>query len=293
VTVEAPWALILFGGARSIAAADAQANRDGCRTALELGEAVLLRGGTALDAVEAAVVALETDATFNAGYGAVLNADGIVQLDAAIMTGEDLAVGAVGALEGVRHPVRVARRLLAETPSLLVGQGAAAFALGDGAPAPEPEAKPARRLVTAPSGDTVGCIALDVAGRMAVALSTGGLEGKAPGRVGDTPLPGCGFYVDDLIGGVAVSGDGDAIARTMLAARVMAGLETRPPQAAAEQALAHLGRVGGEGGVIVLDRLGRFGCAHTSEHFAVALSSSRFPSQTALKQDELKAFTHG
>ena len=142
--------------------------------------------------------------------------------------------------------------------------------------------------------DTVGCVALDSGGRMAVGLSTGGLDGKMPGRVGDTPLPGCGFYVDDEAGGVALSGDGDNIARTLLAARVMTELRNSSAQAAAEKALTCLSRVGGEAGAIVLDRNGRFGCAHNSEHFAVALASSTLRPRAAIDQDELREImTHG
>lgn len=287
---ERPWALILHGGARTIAPDEAAAHRTGCLAAVEAGEAVLSSHGDALDAVEAVVRVLEADETFNAGQGAALNAEGVAELDAAVMTGADLAVGAVAALQGVRHPVSVARRLLAERETLLAGQGARRFALRQGLADRDVTAAEASRR--RPPGDTVGCVVLDQLGRMAVGLSTGGLAGKAPGRLGDTPLPGCGFYVDDLVGGVALSGDGEAIARTMLAARIMLGMADQSPQSAARSALAQLERVGGEAGAIVLDRTGRFGCAHTSEHFAVGFASHRAAPRAALHQSELKDLIH-
>jgi isoaspartyl peptidase/L-asparaginase-like protein (Ntn-hydrolase superfamily) len=280
------WALILHGGARTIAPGDADANRAGCLAAAEVGAAMLRDGGSAEAAVEAVIRVLESDATFNAGHGAVANADGVVQLDAAIMRGKDLAIGAVGALEGVLHPISVARRLLDETPALLVGDGARAFA----ARSPEPQASPPASRTPAAGGDTVGCIALDRDGHLAAGLSTGGLEGKMPGRLGDTPLPGCGFYADDRTGAVALSGDGDSILRVLLAARVMAGLEGSSPQIAAEAGLTHLSRVGGDAGAIVLDPAGGFGCAHTSKHFAVAFASNRLAPRAILNQDEWEPF---
>lgn len=276
-----PWAIIVHGGARTIAPQDAAANRAGCLTAAEVGAAILSFGGSAEAAVEAAIRALEDDPTFNAGAGAVLNSEGVVQLDAAIMRGGDLAIGAVGALEGVRHPISVARRLLDQTAGLLVGEGARAFADR------EPDTPLTPGPATADSGDTVGCVALDQSGAMAVGLSTGGLQGKMPGRVGDSPLPGCGFYVDDGVGGVALSGDGDAIARVLLASQIMRELETAPPTQAARAGLQKLDRVGGEAGAIVLDPSGRIGCAHTSEHFAVAYAAHDRAPRAVLHQDEL------
>lgn len=281
---DAIWTVIVHGGARTISAEDAAANRSGCLKAAQAGAAILSAGGSAVAAVEAAVRRLESDPTFNAGTGAVLNADGVVQLDAALMRGADLAIGAVGALEGVAHPISVARRLLDETAGLLVGEGARAFA------DLEPEAAPiASAPAIADSGDTVGCIALDQSGALAVGLSTGGLQGKMPGRVGDSPLPGCGFYADDAVGAVALSGDGDAIARVLLAAQIMRDLETSPPPRAARSGLQKLQRVGGEAGAIVLDPQGRMGCAHTSDHFAVAFAAHDRAPRAILHQDELES----
>jgi beta-aspartyl-peptidase (threonine type) len=245
-----------------------------------------------VDAVEAAIRILESDSTFNAGYGSDLNADGEVEMDAALMGGSNLAIGAVAAIQGVRHPISVARQMLGEPPTLLVGEGARRFAAAQGVELCEPEAlipaRPDGPVEKTHDHDTVGCVALDSSGRIAAGTSTGGLDETLPGRVGDSPLPGCGFYADEQVGGVAFSGDGECIARTLLAARVMQALEGgQPPQAAAEASLTHLARVGGEAGGIVLDRLGRVGWAHNSSHFAVAwVTDSMGAPLVRLRQDE-------
>jgi beta-aspartyl-peptidase (threonine type) len=280
------WAVIVHGGAKTIPADENHPNRSGCLHAVFAARARLAANQSAIDAVEAAVRALEDDPCFNAGFGSVLNAAGEVEADAAIMDGDSLAIGAVGAIQGVRHPISAARSLLLETPTLLVGPAARNYAAAHGA-----EMTPAVGPVSTISpigGDTVGCIALDQHGQIAVGLSTGGLEGKAPGRVGDSPLPGCGFYADSRIGGVAFSGDGESIARTVLAARAMSGLDHAGPQVAVEQALLALERVGGEAGGIALDVTGRFGCAHTSANFAVALASDRLQPRAAIHSRDLQ-----
>ncbi|MFH5923017.1 isoaspartyl peptidase/L-asparaginase family protein [Roseomonas xinghualingensis] len=279
------WALVLHGGAKEIAPEKEQANRAGCLDALAAGAALLRSGGSALDAVEAAIRVLEDDPTFNAGRGSVRNTDGEVEMDAAIMDGATLDVGGVAAIREVRHPISVARLMLRETPTLLVAEGARRFAAAHGAETWDP----AHLAESAgESGhDTVGCIALDMRGNLAAGTSTGGLEGSLPGRVGDSPLPGCGLYAENALGAVAFSGDGESITRGMLAARVMQSLEAQPPQAAIEAALARLGRTGGEAGGIVLDRAGRIGWAHNSTHFAVAMVTSEDEMLRAyLRKDE-------
>jgi beta-aspartyl-peptidase (threonine type) len=287
------WALIVHGGAKEIAPEQEEANRRGCLDALAAGRVILAQGGSAVEAVEAAIRILESDATFNAGYGSDLNADGEVEMDAALMDGSSLALGAVAAIQGVRHPISVARRMLTEPPTLLVSEGARRFAAAHGAELCEPgELIPPRRdgpeEEKTHDHDTVGCVALDSTGRIAAGTSTGGLDDTLPGRVGDSPLPGCGFYADDQVGGVAFSGDGECIARTLLAARVMQVLEGgQPPQAALEASLTHLERVGGEAGGIVLDHLGRVGWAHNSSNFAVAwITDSMGAPSVRLRQDE-------
>jgi beta-aspartyl-peptidase (threonine type) len=270
------WRLILHGGAKDIPPDREAANRDGCLEAAAAGAAVLKAGGSALRAVEASLRVLEDDPTFNAGYGSDQNAAGEVEMDAALMDGRTLDIGAVAAITGVRHPISVARLLLREGPTLLVAEGARLFAAEAGAELCEPEDMIVKSELAA-SHDTVGCVALDGSGNIAAGTSTGGLSGTMVGRVGDSPLPGCGFYAENGVGGVAFSGDGESISRTLLAAAVMQELGAEMPDEAVERALLRLDRVGGEAGGIVLDRRGRFGWAHNSTHFPVAWATSDAP----------------
>ncbi|WP_073132202.1 isoaspartyl peptidase/L-asparaginase family protein [Muricoccus roseus] len=265
------WALVLHGGAKAIPPERAEAKREGCRAALRVGASILRGGGTALDAVEATIRILEDDAISNAGRGSARRPGGETEMDAAMMDGATLDLGGVAALRGVRHPVSVARLMLREAPTLLVAEGARHFAEMHGAELDESADLP---MLGDAGHDTVGCVALDGHGHLAAGTSTGGLEGSMAGRVGDSALPGCGLYADDLMGAVAFSGDGENIARTLLAARVMQALEEGSPQAAAELAMARLRRVGGEAGGIVLDRAGHVGWAHNSPHFAVGIATS-------------------
>ncbi|WP_137787815.1 isoaspartyl peptidase/L-asparaginase family protein [Sphingomonas sp. 3P27F8] len=289
---EAGWAIIVHGGARTIPTERHGANRDGCRAAAAAGVDLLRDGASALDAVELAVRSLEDDVAFNAGRGAVPTAAGHVELDAAIMDGSTLDIGAVAALQDIANPVLVARMLLGEPAVLLVGEGARAFAVERGIAVTDVFA------VHAPGGcadhDTVGAVAIDRQGRIAVATSTGGLPGQIPGRVGDAPIPGCGFYADDHAGGVAISGDGEKILRVTLASRVIEQLYRHPAQSAVTTALGALARVGGEAGLIALDVEGRFGVAHNSDHFAVAMAADWLPEPIAgIHRDEFKDIIHG
>jgi beta-aspartyl-peptidase (threonine type) len=270
----AGWAVVLHGGCKPIKASEAAANRDGCRQALAQAVAVLRGGGCATEAVEAAVRALEADPTFNAGRGSVPNAEGEIEVDAALMDGETLALGGVCAAPGLLHPISVARAMLPEDATLLAGEGALRFAAERGlaeqvTPGEGPQGQ---------GCDTVGCVALDSSGRISAGTSTGGLGGAAPGRVGDSPLPGCGVYADSRVGGVSASGVGESISRTLLGARVVMALEEgATPHAAVERALARLQRVGGDAGLICLDAAGRLGWAHSGDQFAVAWASSTEP----------------
>jgi beta-aspartyl-peptidase (threonine type) len=265
------WAIIVHGGAKEIAPDKEQANRDGCLRAVDAGRAVLEGGGSAVDAVEAAIRVLEDDATFNAGYGSDVNTDGVVQMDAAIMDGSNFDLGAVAAIEGVRHPISVAKRLLREPPVLLASDGARRFAAEHKLELCAAEALIAPDKSGAHEHDTVGCVALDRHGHIAAGTSTGGLEETLPGRVGDSPMPGCGLYADDELGGVSLSGDGETIARMALAMRIMHGFGEQEPEEAIEAALRRLERIDGEAGAIVIDAHGRIGWMHNSEHFAVAM----------------------
>lgn len=283
-SVSAPaWTIIVHGGAKAIAPGQEEAHRSGCLLALGAGQAILEAGGGAVDAVEAAIRALEDDPTFNAGYGSVLNDQGKVECDAAIMDGQALDVGAVAAVSTLRHPISVAAAMLRERPALLVGQGADSFARAhDGE-----MCEPGDLVVERPDDvgcDTVGCVARDIRGHLAAGTSTGGLRGCHQGRVGDSPLPGCGLYADDAIGAVSLSGHGESLIRTALAARLIHGLEAAPPGPAIEAALTRLARVGGDAGLIVIDAEGRLDWGHNSPQFAVAHARTGTPARAFIQR---------
>jgi len=291
------WALVVHGGAKTIDPALFARNRQGCLAAVEAGATVLACGGSAVAAAEAAVLRLEDDPVFNAGYGSVLNADGDVEMDAAMMDGRDLAFGGVAGVRRIRNPVRVARAMLPELPVLLAGRGAERFAEAHGVALCDPAEMVSREALASENvraHDTVGCVVVDGEGHVAAATSTGGLRGKLPGRIGDSPVPGCGLYADDALGAAAFSGDGESILRTMLAARVMQALGSGSAGPAAICAIDQLGRVGGEAGAIVVDREGSIGIAHNSDHFALGLHASDFAApRAAIHRDELKDVLDG
>ncbi len=283
------WSIIVHGGAKEIEPDKEEANRRGCRAAAEAGREILQAGGSAIDAVEAAIRVLEDDPTFNAGFGSDLNSDGEVEMCSAIMDGATLDVGGVAVIKGVRHPISVAKLMLREDTILIAGDGARRFAEGKGAELADPAAlvSPEQANGRAEKHDTVGAVALDQAGNVAAGTSTGGLDGSPPGRVGDSPQPGCGYYAENEIGAVAYTGDGEEIARLMLAARTMRNLESERPDDAVQSALSQLARVGGEAGGIAVDRHGRIGWAHNSPHMAVAKASSERPEpRVYLRKDE-------
>lgn len=276
-------ALILHGGAGA-APEETEQHRVGCRQALLAGWALLAEGGSAVDAVEVAVRAMESNPLFNAGYGGVLTSAGTVELDASIMEGGRLRAGAVGAVSGVRHPIALARLLLEEDRHvLLVGEGALAFARERGSPLCRPEELITerqrkrleawrRRPVEMGAGGTVGAVAIDRHGVVAAATSTGGMVGKSPGRVGDSALIGCGTYADNRLGGASATGNGEAIIRAVLAKSALEILrELDDPEVAAQVAMDVLREDGrGDGGVILLDWRGRVGYAHTTPFMPVA-----------------------
>jgi beta-aspartyl-peptidase (threonine type) len=266
------WALIIHGGAKEIAPEEEESNRQGLASAIEAGRRVLAGGGSALDACEAAVRVLEERSVFNAGRGSEPTPDGAIEMCSSVMDGATLDIGGVAAVRGVCHPVSVARSLLSEREILLAGEGGRQFAEASGAElcTSEELLTPEQEEALAEAHDTVGAVAMDAAGNIVAATSTGGLEGQKPGRVGDSPMPGCGYYADNLVGGVALSGHGEAIARLMLASRIIHRMEEAGPEPAIAQALALMERTGGDAGGIAIDRRGRIGWAHNSPHFAVA-----------------------
>jgi len=291
-------AIIVHGGAWDIPAELHEAHRQGTRRAVEAGWALLEAGGAAMDAVEAAIVIMEDDETFDAGRGSFLNADGQVELDAGCMDGAELQVGAVASVQFIRNPIRLARAVMEKSEHvLLAGQGAQRFAQRMGFPSCEltdlavpREFERWQKLLydrtysarqsfsqTVPTverglADTVGCVALDQAGHLAAGTSTGGTPNKMPGRVGDVPMVGCGFYADDELGGASCTGWGESIAKVLLARLALHQVQQLGnPQAAARAAIQVLTeRVNGLGGVILLAADGRPGWHHNTPRMALA-----------------------
>lgn len=285
------WALIIHGGAKEIEPDEEAENRAGLREAVAAGRHVLEAGGRAVDAVEASIRILEALPVFNAGYGSTLNSAGEVEMCSAIMDGRTLDIGAVGAIKGVRHPISVARTMLPQDPILLAGEGAFMFARDHHLELCDPA-----ELITQKQKeeqDTVGAVALDQYGHLAAGTSTGGLSGQLKGRMGDSAVPGCGYYADDAIGAVALSGHGEGIARIAAAAQIMAAIEHNGPEPAIAKALSQMSRVGGDAGGIAVDRRGRLGWWHNSPDFAVALVERGMdePGVWLRKQEEVPA--HG
>jgi beta-aspartyl-peptidase (threonine type) len=270
-------------GARPPTGPAADAAREACARAAGVGHAILAGGGDALDAVQAAVRTLEDDERFNAGLGSALTREGTVEMDAALMSGDRLRVGAVAAVSGVRNPIDLARRVLDDGEhALLVGAGALAFAReagvalcppdfhGTSAARADLERELARRA-RPEGGGTVGAVALDARGHVAAATSTGGMVGQRPGRVGDSPLPGAGTYADDEAGAASATGHGERIIQVGLAKTAIELMRAGvPADDAAPRALAALDRVAGRGGLILVDRAGRAGVAFNTPSMAWA-----------------------
>jgi len=288
--------MLVHGGAWAIPDNVVESHLQGVRAAAAAGFEVLREGGSCLDAVEAAVVWMEEDETFDAGRGSFLNRDGRVQLDACMMDGATLRAGGVGCVEHIRNPIRAAKKILTDSPHVyFVGSGAERFAQehglelcsNDDLVIPREverlrEAK-AQGYLQMPdefgpmrSHDTVGAVALDARGNIAAGTSTGGTLNKAPGRVGDSSLIGCGCYADNLSAAVSTTGWGEPMMKLVLskwtADKVEQGLV---PQEAAQRALYYLkSRLGGHGGIILVDRQGRFGIAHNTPRMAWAVEST-------------------
>jgi beta-aspartyl-peptidase (threonine type) len=246
--------------------------RQACEAAAAAGQAVLARGGSALDAVETAVILLEDCPVLDAGRGSYPNTEGAVEMDALIMDGRDLTLGAIAAIQRVRHPISLARRVMLDSGHhLLVGPGAELFADSIGFPRcdvrellvdDDPVGEQLTEL-SAALGDTVGAVALDADGNLAAATSTGGTRNKRPGRVGDSPLVGSGAYADNWTAGVSATGYGEALMRVVISKRVCdlvgTGLSAAAACAAAIRLLEE--RTGGEGGLIAVDARGQVGFA--------------------------------
>lgn len=297
--MNTPPVLLIHGGAWAMPDDAIAAHEDGVANALATGYALLEQGASAVDAVEAAVAVMEDDETFDAGRGSFLTQDGRVQMDALLMNGENLRAGGVACVERLRNPIRAARLVLDRSPHVyFVGTGAERFARQHGmalcdnmelvipreqhrlykAQADELAGLPDETFSgNMGSHDTVGAVALDMHGNIAVGTSTGGTLNKAPGRVGDSSLIGCGCYADNLSAAVSLTGWGEPIMKLVLGKwavdRVAAG---DSPQVAAQAAIDYLfNRLGGHGGIILLGPDGRVGVAHNTQRMAWGIQTSQ------------------
>jgi beta-aspartyl-peptidase (threonine type) len=288
-------AILVHGGAWATPDGEVEEHRKGVHRASMVGYEILLMGGSALDAVQRAVEYLESDPAFNAGRGSVLNVNGQVELDAAIMDGSRLAAGAVACVSGLLHPVALAREVLEKSPHvMLAGEGALEFARAHGIATCEPEelivererqryrfarasasASPGDTSSTGgmvSPGDTVGAVACDANGHVAAATSTGGALLKLPGRVGDSPIVGAGLYADDLRGAASCTGWGEGILRVVMALRAVDAMTTGiGPAEAAQHAIRTLeSRTQGRGGIILVDGKGELAFAFNTPRMAHA-----------------------
>jgi beta-aspartyl-peptidase (threonine type) len=334
--------LLIHGGAWAMPDDAVPSHERGIAAALAAGWSALSRGGTAIDAVEAAVTSMEDDDTFDAGRGSFLTRDGRVQLDALLMNGADLRTGGVACVEHLRNPIQAARLVLEQSPHVyFVGPGAERFATQHGmrlienadlivprerdrlmafqraeaAGHPDttfsgtPTNAGAPRLAsetwvstdssesettleselshalpdelriddpTLHSHDTVGAVALDQYGNLAAGTSTGGTLSKAPGRVADSSLIGCGCYADNQSAAVSLTGWGEPIMKLVLGKwavdRVASGAS---PQQAATSAIDYLfTRLGGHGGIILLGPAGHIGIAHNTPRMAWGIATA-------------------
>src|ERR1700749_123067 len=308
--------LLVHGGAWAIPDDAVDAHTFGVRSALLAGYALLERGATAVDAVEAAVAVLEDDEAFDAGRGSFLTREGKVQLDALLMDGGmtgTMRAGGFACVERLRNPIHAARLVLEKSPHVyFVGRDAENFAAEHGmqlidnselvldrererlalgqhkerAGLPDQTFSGVQETDKEPPGlvsydasshDTVGAVALDAGGNLAAATSTGGTLNKAPGRVGDSSLIGCGCYADNLSAAVSLTGWGEPIMKLVLGKGATdRGAGGPAPEFAAREAISYLfNRLGGHGGIILLGPDGRFGIAHNTPAMAWGICSEQ------------------
>ncbi|HUL32544.1 MAG TPA: isoaspartyl peptidase/L-asparaginase [Candidatus Eisenbacteria bacterium] len=294
--------LIVHGGAWDIPDDAVDACKTGCLRALQAGWSILNSGGHALDAIESAIIILEDDPVFDAGYGSHLTLEGQVECDAIVMEAATLRAGSVAGLRRVKNPIRAARAVLEKCPHMmLISEGAERFAAGHGVPLCNPEelVSPAEREAwlrcrkdthaaehhRGHEQGTVGAVAFDQQGRLFAATSTGGTCCKLPGRVGDSPLIGSGCFADSETGGVSSTGYGEAIMRVVMAKTATdflrpAGSNPMRAAQAAVQLLAKRGK--GTGGLILLDKNGAPGFAFNTPRMAYGIVNDSFSFVTAV-----------
>ncbi|HEY0756988.1 MAG TPA: isoaspartyl peptidase/L-asparaginase [Ktedonobacteraceae bacterium] len=308
-----PISIVVHGGAGDLSSERQADASQGCQEAALIGWHVLQSGGSALDAVEAAVRALEDNPAFNAGTGSCLTAEGHIELDAGMMDGRTLDVGAVAGVQLLKNPISLARELLTSPHVLLVGRGAEQFAneqgiarctfadllterqyqlwkkyLADHALTPDSEPQFIRREIASLTArdeqkhGTVGAVAVDSTGALAAGTSTGGLHNKYPGRIGDSPLIGGGFYADEEAA-ISCTGHGEDFARLLIAKRAADYVaQSSNAQQAATAAIAFLAsKATGTGGLIVVDRHGNIGYAQNSQNMAYAYMTEKLDQPAA------------
>ena len=279
------WRLVIHGGAGVILRESMTPEREAAfeaalQRSMEAGAAILREGGSALDAVEAAVLVMEDDPLFNAGYGAVFTADGRHELDAAIMDGRDRNAGAVAGVTRVKNPIKAARAVMEKSEHVMfAGTGADDFAEAQGLEMVDntyfdtdwrrqalERVLEERARTAADRHGTVGAVAIDLQGNLAAATTTGGMTAKAPGRVGDTPLIGAATYAENGVCAVSATGHGEyfirvGVAKTICDRVKLAGESITD---AADAALADVAALGGDGGVILIDAAGNPGFSFNS-----------------------------
>ena len=309
------FAIAIHGGAGTLARSDMSAEQEkdyraGLSAALDAGYAVLDRGGASLDAVIAAVHVLEDNPLFNAGRGAVLNRDGVAELDASVMDGRTLSAGAVSGLQHVKNPIELARLVMEKSPHvMLVGAGAEEFAKTQGVEMVPNEyfRTPARqkqleRLLRAPATGavtkenelqafgTVGAVALDSQGNLAAATSTGGMTGKRWGRVGDSPIIGAGTYANNESCAVSATGWGEYFIRTVVAHDICAQRQyLKIPLAKAVDNVLNgkMKKLGGDGGVIAIDLQGEIVLEFNSEGMFRGVATSKGRREIAIYRESV------
>jgi beta-aspartyl-peptidase (threonine type) len=309
VRAAATWQLAIHGGAGvvepgSLTPEKEAAYRASLNAALEAGARVLRSGGASLDAVEAVVKVLEDDPLFNAGKGAVFTAEGRNELDASIMDGRTRAAGAVAGVTRTKNPVSLARAVMEKSKHvMLAGPGADAFSLEQGLEQVDPSYfrteerwqqfiqwrdKTGALIDRTHAFGTVGAVALDQAGHLAAATSTGGITGKRWGRVGDSPIVGAGTYAEDKMCAVSATGDGEFFIRGSAARQLRDRMawHGESVQSAADNTIADIGTLGGEGAVVAMDSQGHVAFAMNSAGMYRGSISSASKAHTAIYATE-------
>jgi L-asparaginase / beta-aspartyl-peptidase len=297
-------AIAVHGGAGSLSGGQSpeqdQHYLAGLEEALDVGYALLERGAASLDAVVAAVAVLEDNPLFNAGIGAVLDRDGVAELDASVMSGKTLDAGAVTGVRHVKHPIELARLVMEKSPHvMLVGAGAEEFARLQGVelvsneyfrtPVRQAQLQRVLRGAAEKENDlagsgTVGAVACDARGNLAAATSTGGMTGKRWGRVGDSPIIGAGTYAHDASCAVSATGHGEYFIRAAVAHDICAQVEYLrcPLRAAVDSVLGKMAALGGNGGVIAVDASGGIVMEFNSEGMFRGMRNSSGQRQAAI-----------